>query len=167
MSQADPGYRAQNDSVIAAASGSRGLLVCRALTAAAVAVAEGSLCTRAMSLAAYFFGGESDDPPYLLVEDIRSQSLRGETKTQTPRSNHQDCLFLLLGGGGGNVPGKPKSCIFLMRNWGTWFDWLWSRLLEKPRDGYCHHGSWHNHLPLGAPSVPYPHTILCLHKGLP
>lgn len=109
-----------------------------------------------MSLAAYFFGGESDDPPYLLVEDIRSQSLRGETKTQTPRSNHQDCLFLLLGGGGGNVPGKPKSCIFLMRSWGTWFDWLWSRLLEKPSDGYCHHGSWHNHLHLGAPSVPYP-----------
>lgn len=46
MSQADPGYRTQNDSVIAAASVSQGPRVCWALTAAAAAAAEGSLCTR-------------------------------------------------------------------------------------------------------------------------
>lgn len=65
-----------------------------------------------MSSAVYFLGGEADDFPYLLVEDIQSQSLRGETRSQTPRSSYQACLFLLLGGGGGNA-WKAKELYFL------------------------------------------------------
>lgn len=67
MSQADPGYRAQNDSVIAAASVSRGLLVCRALTAAAVAVAEGSLCTRQSNVLSSVFLRRGVRRPSLLA----------------------------------------------------------------------------------------------------
>lgn len=62
-----------------------------------------------MDLASYFLGGESGDSPHLLVEEIGSQSLRDEMRT--PRSNHQDCLFLLLDGGGGNST-ESKGAVF-------------------------------------------------------
>lgn len=100
MSQADPGYRTQDDSVIIPARAYREPLMCQRLTTTATIVKQQQKqqqqqrrahCAlgRVTYSSAYLRGGEYDASPDLPVEEIRTQFLRVETST--PKSNHQDC----------------------------------------------------------------------------